>query len=151
VVDVPSRKENPVTGSIRKLVVVAIGTAAVIAALILAGTSLAAPTRTSCSDLAYLNASIKATKKATASLKLAIKGRYGAAVTPAVQSLWITKHSTEPCDSDYWLQRRYEIHYGVALQRYMEEMRDGDEDSADIYWSSVKFWGNEIRDLSLEK
>jgi hypothetical protein len=125
---------------------------AVVAAIAAANVAPAqsASERTQCSDIGYLNASIKSTKKAIAALKLIGKDRYAAALAPAKTSLWIVKHSPEPCDSNYWLSRRYEIHYGVALQRYVEEMKNGDYDSADGYWSDVEFWGDQIRDLGLE-
>jgi len=140
-----------VQGSIKTLVMASIGTAVVIAALILAGTSLAAPARTSCSDINYLTSAIKGAKKSIAALKLAQQDRYSAALTPANQALWIAKHAPTPCDYDYRLQRTYGIKYAVATYRWLEEMRDGDTDSADIYWSSVKFWSNEIRDITLGK
>jgi hypothetical protein len=138
-------------GSIKALVLTSLTIGTVLAALILAGASLAAPTRTSCSDLNYLTSAVKGTKKSIAALKLAQRDRYSAALAPAGQALSIAKHAPTPCDYDYRLQRAYEIKYAVATYRWLEEMRDGDEDSADIYWSSVKFWGNEIRDISLGK
>ena len=117
-----------------------------------ANQATAAPTRTSCSDLTYLNAAVKAGKKKITALKLSGKHRYSAALVPARTALSLIKHSAQPCDEgteSYWLHRQYEIHYAVALVRYLEEMRDGDEDSADIYWSSVEFWSDEIRDIQL--
>lgn len=139
------------TGSMTK---VSLGLAALVvglACLVYAGTAVAAPTRTSCSDINYLTSAIKGAKKSIAALKLAQQDRYSAALTPANQALWIAKHAPTPCDYDYRLQRTYGIKYAVATYRWLEEMRDGDTDSADIYWSSVKFWGNEIRDITLGK
>ena len=131
-------------------------TIVLIATLVCAAAMLAAPApaatqRTSCSDVAWLTATIKALKKGTAALKLAQQNRYSAALVPARQSLAIAKRAPQPCDSNYRLQRIYEIHYGVAAQRWLEEMRDGDTDSADVYWTSLKFWSTQIRDLNLEK
>ena len=138
-------------GSMKTVVAILAAVVVAVACFVYAGQAVAAPQRATCSDLSYLNGAIKGTKKAVSALKLAAKNRYGAALPYANQSLWIHKHSATPCDNDYWLQRQYEIHYAVALVRYIEEMRDGDLDQADIYWSSVKFWSNEIRDIQLGK
>jgi hypothetical protein len=124
---------------------------ALAAAALTAGPAPAATQRTACSDLLYLNAAIKSTKKSVVALKLAVRSRYVSALVPARQGLAIIKASSQPCDSDYWLQRRYEIRYSVALQRYLEEMRDGDTDSADIYWQSVTYWSDASRDVTLGK
>jgi len=139
------------TGSTTKVSLALAALVAGLACLVYAGTAVAAPTRTSCSDINYLTSAIKGAKKSVAALKLAQRSRYSAALTPANQALWIAKHAAQPCDYDYRLQRTYEIKYGVALYRWLEEMRDGDTDSADIYWTSVKFWSDEIRDISLGK
>ena len=116
------------------------------------GNAVAAPARSSCSDLSYLNSAVKTAKKTVAALKLGGKNRYGAALVPANQALWIVKRSAVPCDEDgnqYWLHRQYSIKYSVALVRYFEEMKQGDYDRADIYWASVEFWGDEKNDITL--
>ena len=136
-------------GSMRTVVLLAVTLLVALAALTYAGTSVAATT--SCSDLSYLTSAVKATKKNVAALKLAKRSRWTAALVPANQALWIAKHSAQPCDEgtdDYWLHRQYSIKYDVALVRYLEEMKQGDYDRADIYWSSVEFWGDEITDIT---
>ena len=139
------------TGSMTKVSLALAALVVGLACLVYAGTAAAAPTRTSCSDLSYLTSAVKEAKQSIAALKLAQRSRYSAALVPAGRALWIAKHAATPCDYDYRLQRAYEIKYAVATYRWLEEMRDGDTDAADIYWSSVKFWGNEIRDISLGK
>ncbi len=142
-------------GSMKTVAWLAVTLVVALAALVYATTSVAAPTtsaRTECaSDISYLNHAIKGLKAYTAALKLGIKDRYGPAVVKAKLGLWHFKTVGDSCDSNYWLERKYEIHYGVALVRYSEEMRDGDYDSADSYWESVKYWSDAIRDNSLER
>jgi len=134
------------------------GVAAVLAAIltlavvgILAGTSHAATTRTTCSDVSYLTSAVKVAKKNVAALKLAKQDRWAAALVPANAGLWMAKHSAVPCDEgtdDYWLHRQYSIKYEVALVRYLEEMKRGNYDRADIYWDSIEFWSDEMQDIT---
>ena len=137
-------------GSMRTVALLAVTLMAAVAALVYAGTSVAAPT--SCSDVSYLTSAVKSVKKDIAALKLAGKGRYAAALVPANAGLWIAKHSAVPCDEgtdDYWLHRQYSIKYNVALVRYLEESKRGNFDSADSYWSSMEFWSDEMHDIQL--
>lgn len=122
-----------------------------LAALTVAATSTTATaTTTACNDLGYLKVAVKVSNKHIASLKLAKRARYSAALVPARAGLAMIKASPEPCESSYWLDRRYETKYSVAIIRWLEEKRDGDNAQADVYWSSVEFWGDAIRDNQLE-
>lgn len=123
-----------------------------LAALAGASASPAAETHAqACSDYGYLTAAIKVEKKNVAALKLAQRGKYGLALTPARTALTWIKRSPVPCDEgtdQYWLHRQYSIKYDVALVRYLEEMRLGNYDRADVYWASVEFWGDEKTDIT---
>lgn len=134
-----------------KLITIALLALAVSVGVVAVPATASSKAAASCSDVSYLNSAIKATKKDIAAMKLAQKSRWSAALVPANAALWIAKHSAVPCDEgtdDYWLHRQYSIKYNVALVRYLEESKHGDWDSADIYWSSVEFWGDEMSDIT---
>jgi hypothetical protein len=129
-----------------------VAAASIATLFVMAGTATAAPqTAATCSDLSYLNSALKVSKKNVTALKLSQKGSYRAALVPANAALWMAKHSAVPCDEgtdQYWLHRQYSIRYEVALVRYLEEMKRGDSDNADRYWSSLEFWGDELSDIT---
>lgn len=136
-------------GSMKWVVAVMAAVLTLAVAGIFAATSQAQST--GCSDLSYLTSAVKVAKKNVAALKLAKQDRYTAALVPANAGLWMAKHSAVPCDEgtdDYWLHRQYSIKYEVALVRYLEEMKRGNYDRADIYWTSVEFWSDEMQDIT---
>ena len=137
----------------RKVLVVltSIAVLLVTAGVTATATQAAATRSTACSDLSYLNSALKVANKNVAALRLSSQRRYKAALVPANAALWMAKHAAQPCDDDgeqFWLHRQYSIRYNVALVRYLEEMKRGNFDRADIYWDSVEFWGDEKADIT---
>ena len=138
-------------GSMRWVVAVLALLATLLVVAVGATASQAAPARSTCSDLSYLNSAIKVEKKNVAALKLAQRELWTRALVPANAGLWMAKHSAVPCDEgtdNYWLHRQYSIKYSIALVRYLEEMKRGNYDRAETYWFSVEFWGDEKTDIT---